>query len=261
MSILDAGSNHDGRLRIWQELKKAALVVSMVWIVLLYAGLIYAEHYRMTTSPLLTLASEDNLLESLQAMAYLVGFVACVVALIRRTDVVLALVWAFLCLMFLGEEISWGQRIFDFSVPAVERVNVQSEFNLHNLAIVTQGGLRSADDWRSVLKAMLDIQFLFQVGFYGYFFVLPVLLIIKSLKRYLTAFGYVPPRPDVLLISLLLILCSYVAVVIMADETFKDAVIEVRETVFAGTIAVYLLQSLYGQSYEVNETETSSSNF
>ncbi len=33
-----------------------------------------------------------------------------------------------------GEEISWGQRLFDFGTPAaIERLNVQQETNLHNM--------------------------------------------------------------------------------------------------------------------------------
>lgn len=50
----------------------------------------------------------------------------------RDTLVSLALGGALLTLAF--EEISWGQRLLGFATPAaVERVNVQGEFNLHNL--------------------------------------------------------------------------------------------------------------------------------
>ena len=36
--------------------------------------------------------------------------------------------------IFCGEEISWGQRIFNYGTPdTIEQVNVQREFNLHNL--------------------------------------------------------------------------------------------------------------------------------
>jgi hypothetical protein len=40
-----------------------------------------------------------------------------------------------LCLVCFGEEISWGQRLFDYSVPAwLADINRQGEWNLHNLA-------------------------------------------------------------------------------------------------------------------------------
>ena len=56
--------------------------------------------------------------------------------------------WNFLLasLFFLiaGEEISWGQRVFQFKVPkAIKQINVQREFNLHNLEFF-QGIIRSA---------------------------------------------------------------------------------------------------------------------
>jgi len=40
-----------------------------------------------------------------------------------------------LCLVCFGEEISWGQRLFDYSIPAwLADINRQGEWNLHNLA-------------------------------------------------------------------------------------------------------------------------------
>ena len=45
----------------------------------------------------------------------------------------MAIVWLVLCVLFLGEEVSWFQRVFGYSVPAVEAINSQGEFNLHNI--------------------------------------------------------------------------------------------------------------------------------
>jgi len=42
------------------------------------------------------------------------------------------------CLFIAGEEVSWGQRIFDWSTPtALERVNKQGETTVHNIAGVS----------------------------------------------------------------------------------------------------------------------------
>jgi hypothetical protein len=44
------------------------------------------------------------------------------------------LLLALLCLVFAGEELSWGQRLFGFETPeCVRAVNEQDELNLHNL--------------------------------------------------------------------------------------------------------------------------------
>jgi hypothetical protein len=48
-----------------------------------------------------------------------------------------------LCIVIAGEEASWGQRVFGYHTPeAISAVNVQREFNLHNLSGL-QGIVRS----------------------------------------------------------------------------------------------------------------------
>ena len=45
--------------------------------------------------------------------------------------------WVFLMIFFMGEEMSWGQRFLGIETPeAIARVNVQREFNVHNLALL-----------------------------------------------------------------------------------------------------------------------------
>jgi len=54
------------------------------------------------------------------------------------------LLLALLFISLAGEEISWGQRLFQYEVPnVVGRINVQNEFNLHNLQAF-QGIIRGA---------------------------------------------------------------------------------------------------------------------
>jgi hypothetical protein len=45
--------------------------------------------------------------------------------------------WALLMFIFMGEEISWGQRIFNFRTPeSISVSNEQNEFNIHNISVV-----------------------------------------------------------------------------------------------------------------------------
>jgi hypothetical protein len=45
--------------------------------------------------------------------------------------------WALLMFIFMGEEISWGQRIFDLQTPdSLKAVNKQGEINIHNIEFV-----------------------------------------------------------------------------------------------------------------------------
>jgi len=78
---------------------------------------------------------EDGLVESLTAIFYLIGLIFCCMLIFNNKKKFFPIIWALLCLIFLGEETSWFQRIFNYSVEAVERVSDQGEFNIHNLEI------------------------------------------------------------------------------------------------------------------------------
>jgi hypothetical protein len=86
-------------------------------------------------------AGEDRLLEWAQALCFAAAAVAIAVAarraraLGRRGAARLFALGAAACALAFLEEISWGQRVFDWSTPEVLRqVNRQGETNLHNLA-------------------------------------------------------------------------------------------------------------------------------
>ncbi|MEB3166029.1 MAG: hypothetical protein VKO65_05090 [Cyanobacteriota bacterium] len=50
-----------------------------------------------------------------------------------RVSRVFWLVFALACLIFVGEELSWGERIHGLGIEAVRSVNTQGETNFHNL--------------------------------------------------------------------------------------------------------------------------------
>lgn len=80
---------------------------------------------------------EDGPVQQLTAMLFLVaGILSFVTAYSEKPG--RYRFWALLLgvgfLICAGEEISWGQRIFEFSTPdAISAVNVQNETNIHNL--------------------------------------------------------------------------------------------------------------------------------
>lgn len=86
------------------------------------------------------LAVEDGPLEWATAVFYALAGVAFLLAARGlRVGRIWTLGLAVLCLAVAGEEISWGQRVFGFATPeAIERVNVQREFSMHNLEGVHQ---------------------------------------------------------------------------------------------------------------------------
>ncbi len=87
-------------------------------------------------------AKEDGPVEWLTVLALVLSFVMCVhrVFTLRKTkNLVFLGVWSFLallCFFAAGEEISWGQRIFNIeSSEFFLQNNAQKETNLHNMIV------------------------------------------------------------------------------------------------------------------------------
>ncbi|MFW8592827.1 hypothetical protein [Cribrihabitans neustonicus] len=126
------------------RLLKAAPFASMVLLVLLIAA---AEAFPHT---LIALTAEDGFVENLTALLFLFsGLVFFWCAYKAHTSprrkgpllVFCLAAWGVLLVVFAGEEISWGQRIFDFATPeAIDRANKQNEFNIHNLSFFDSFG-------------------------------------------------------------------------------------------------------------------------
>ena len=201
------------------------------------------------------IALEDGPAEYLQAIFYVCGLLASLWALMRGYNRVAACVWALLCFVFFGEETSWLQRVFDYSVPSVEQTSSQGEFNLHNQFIFGGGRLLSEDGGLNLnTAALLNSQNLFRAGFFLYFLFLPLLTLWRPAANLLGKLGYVcPPR------QLLAIVWPFVAVTLvlttMHVEPMKFYLAEVRETVYAATIFIYCL-TLYVTGKQAKLTET-----
>lgn len=84
------------------------------------------------------------------------------------------LILALVVFVAFGEEISWGQRIFNYETPeAIKKINAQNEFNIHNLEILN-GQSREGVEKTGVL-ALLTSHRLFYLSFFTYLFLLPIL--------------------------------------------------------------------------------------
>ncbi len=83
-----------------------------------------------------SIMEEDGLIEYATAFVFLICSVLSGYLVIKLPERRKKIIHFILCLGFFlcfGEEISWGQRILDFDTPdAVQAINVQGEFNIHN---------------------------------------------------------------------------------------------------------------------------------
>lgn len=199
------------------------------------------------------IALEDGPAEYLQAGFYATGMVTSLLALMRGYNRLVACIWAVLCLAFFGEETSWLQRVFDYSVPAVEQNSSQGEFNLHNQFIFGGGRVLGEDGGLNFSAAvLLNSQNLFRAGFFLYFLLLPLLMYWRPAAALLSKLGYVcPPR------QLLAIIWPFIAVTLvlttMNVEPMKFYLAEVRETVYAATIFIYCM-TLYATGKQDQQT-------
>jgi hypothetical protein len=83
---------------------------------------------------------EDGPVETMQVLIWVILLVTCILVvrqLWRTGNKGMALLYTCVCvgaIFVIGEEISWGQRIFSWQTPlALEEMNRQGETNLHNL--------------------------------------------------------------------------------------------------------------------------------
>lgn len=84
------------------------------------------------------LFDEDGPFEMATAICYGISAAACVTLALRaQGHRSLQIALGLLAMLFFvvgGEEISWGQRLFDFGTPKeLKAINVQGEFTLHNI--------------------------------------------------------------------------------------------------------------------------------
>ena len=88
------------------------------------------------------IAKEDGPIESLSAVFFGLSSILFIV-FARRSEFLrekrkigyfFTISWAILMFVFMGEEISWGQRIFGIATPdALREINLQNETTVHNI--------------------------------------------------------------------------------------------------------------------------------
>ncbi len=107
------------------------------------------------------LGSEDSFFEWLTAISFLVVSAIFGFLFPKRRNV-FYLVFSIAFFIGFGEEISWGQRVFDFRTPdLLHAYNVQKEFNLHNLELLNR--VKIGGEAKSGISRLLEINLLFKI--------------------------------------------------------------------------------------------------
>jgi hypothetical protein len=197
------------------------------------------------TALLQHLTMEDGFIEDISALFWLAGLIIGIRYLLKRRTArrTVIIVFCFVCLVCLGEEISWGQRILHIRTPAfIADMNEQAELNIHNLKYLSQGAdLRNrlkigALDWRLLASA----ENLFRLGFAFYFMVLPFISWTRKGEYLLSKIGYYRPKLYFSIIIWLVMIISCLVGLFCTRETYARPASETQEMCFALFVAIYL---------------------
>ena len=209
----------------------------VIFVILIFCILFYN---------LTELLGEDGLVEYLSVFYWAVGLFFSGLILLKQTkkriNKLLVLILLFVCFISLGEEISWGQRIFNIQTPeSISKANSQGEINFHNLYALSGGST-----WREFFKTgklnyhlLLDAQNIFRIGYAILFFLFPFMITINFKSNILRKVGYVKPSKCFTLFILLFLTFSYL-ITIGKPISYNHGIQEIREMFYAFTIAMYL---------------------
>jgi len=159
-------------------------------VLLLFLTASYSVFLIFGEDTIIGLGKEDGFFEDLTAVSFIVAsiiFLKIYFSTRNTWFLLLALVF----FVGFGEEISWGQRIFDVSTPLfLKKVNTQNEINIHNLKIF------NAKDNPGIHK-LHTISFLYKCFWFLYGGILPIAVLrIRSIGSIAGKMRLpVPPAP------------------------------------------------------------------
>jgi hypothetical protein len=235
-------------------MRPAAIIVQpsprVVFVTAVLGSLMFAGIAAAPESNLKFLQGEDGIVEIVSALAYPVGFFFAVRLAQHANGWSRAhwLLWAVLCVLFFGEETSWLQHWIGYKTPAaVEAVNAQSEFNLHNLKILTlDTGLVTTKGISFSSKSLTSSQHLFYLGFFVYFLLLPLSRSVLLVNNVIERLGV--PKLTWRFVTMLWIpiAASAVMTYLHRNEPLRNEIIgEAREMVFAIAIAWFVASAYH----------------
>jgi hypothetical protein len=153
----------------------------------------YLLYLLLQEDTVIKLGKEDGLFEYLTALAFLVTSILFFAIFFWRKKII-NLLFALVFFIGMGEEVSWGQRIFNFQPPEYfKESNIQEEFNFHNLKIFDsqeEGG-----EFKQGLSYYLSANFLYKMFWLIYGVILPIVCLLSRLvSQIVDRIGlFVPP--------------------------------------------------------------------
>lgn len=204
------------------------------------------------------LTAEDGLYENLGAVLFLTTSIVFFVMAFKprlflynndngHKKKIYLLLLGLLFFFAFGEEISWGQRIFNFSTPdSMKELNRQNEFNLHNLGIFH--GRTSDGEEKTGLLKFLTMHRLFYLTFLTYLFIIPLLYNLNTrLKSFIDSIRL--PVPSIIFGLFFVFNWVYGNILrALFTEIDSHGIVEIKETIFAFILLMFSLSWLQIQN-------------
>jgi hypothetical protein len=121
----------------WDVSRRTLIAILLAPVMVAISGLVAAACGKAVYK---TYTEEDGIAETLQVLSYAAAWLMCFVVVRARwksRDLLIAVLYVGLaCGLFflIGEEVSWGQRLFGWGTPeSLAAINKQEETNLHNI--------------------------------------------------------------------------------------------------------------------------------
>jgi len=151
-------------------------------VVCLISILSFSVYLFFDTETVAKLGEEDHFFEWLTAICFLIASSLFFLTYVKTKNFFLLMLSVVLFLGF-GEEISWGQRIFNYHTPeTIAKINMQSEFNFHNLGLFHGRDLQG--NKKHGFKRLSEVNFLFRIFVMLFGIILPLCVYhIKSISR------------------------------------------------------------------------------
>lgn len=169
------------------------IAISVLWLLISYLIILFCNN-----ETIILFASEDGFYETASAIYFFLASIFFFYLYIKNkqgNDLyifktnknIFFLLLGILFLFGAGEEISWGQRLFNIQTPEeLKEINIQNELNIHNLKIFH--GDNEDGVGKTGLNAMITSGRLLNIFWFTYCFLIPILnrksrIINKIIKR------------------------------------------------------------------------------
>jgi hypothetical protein len=235
--------SQDDNLTLIKESVSNVTSIDICALIMGLAGLIiFLLLWEGNNAVILNLVKEDGLVENLSAFFWLQASTICFYRIMvnYQKNKLLLWLWAILCFLCFGEEISWGQRIFHFSIQSIQHISAQHEFNIHNLSVLSAPlGMSKYLMYGTKIhwSGLLNAQNLFYIGFTIYFLIIPLVMKTEKLRLLREKIDYHIPSPYFLISVWSIIILSFI--LSLYTPKFR-AMIETREMFMAFVILFYV---------------------